>query len=193
MTTLWTTPLRGHCFCNACSYTLDPTREIPAAKLDAFIKEFKNNFISFWDHCTDCRRATTSLATAYFIIPLEYLVWSEGTEQHLKTYVSSNGDVERKFCRQCGTSFTYFRHSRPGGGIDITIGSLADEDLQKLEELGMTPTKLHVFWETGGIRWYQKEWLHGGKEYEPSLWLDGHVADEHAVQIDVDAELAKLK
>jgi hypothetical protein len=124
---------------------------------------------------------------------LEYLVWSPGSEQHLKTYVSSGGDVERKFCGNCGTTFTYFRKSRRVGSldiIDITIGSLAEEALNKLEELGMTPG-IHMFWETGGVHWHKKQCIHGVKENGAQLFRDSHRRKES--EVDVDAELAKLK
>ena len=167
-----TTRLRGHCLCGACSYTLDPSIPI---KSDSFVQTFGNNFFSCYDRpsppsrriigvdvqadCSQCRRATASLATAYFIVPTESLVWSEGSEAHLKTYLSSDGDVERRFCGDCGTPLTFYNRLRAAKRtdcVDVTIASLADEDLARLEELGVAPTQTHCWWESG-VEWYKRE------------------------------------
>ncbi|KAF8251142.1 hypothetical protein K440DRAFT_638379 [Wilcoxina mikolae CBS 423.85] len=185
----WNTPLHGHCFCNGCSYTLDPSR---ALQTEAFTKVFGGNIIAFHDHCTDCRRATTSLATAYFIIPTECIIWSDSSSQHLKTYVSSEGDVERQFCGQCGTALTFYQKSRAKRVecIDVTIASLSEEDLKRLDTLGLTPTGIHVWWGSG-IGWYKQECLLDAKENGIRAWSNGTVTEEF--KVDIDAEIAEAR
>jgi hypothetical protein len=60
MAALWTTPLRGHCHCNRCAYTLDPTRDVAASEMEPFIKEYGTNFVSFWDRSSSYSLAMPS-------------------------------------------------------------------------------------------------------------------------------------
>lgn len=144
--------------------------------------------------CSQCRRATASLATAYFIVPTEFLVWSEGSEAHLKTYLSSDGDVERRFCGDCGTPLTFYNHLRAAKRtdcVDVTIASLADEDLARLEELGVAPTQTHCWWESG-VEWYKRECLRDVKgNGVTAVWRTGSPTAESTVDLDAELERAK--
>jgi len=182
MTMKWTTPLRGHCFCKACEYTVDPNVALPD---DSFVKFVGKNYLSMYDHCQDCRRATSSMATAWLIVPTPYLVWSEASSKHLKTYVSSEGDVKRCFCGQCGTPFTYWQETRVKtmvDAIDITIPSLCEEDLQRLDELEMTPTATHYWWDSG-VGWYKAACLRSAEENGVWAYKLGARGEEHRVQL----------
>jgi hypothetical protein len=124
------------------------------------------------------------MATAWLVVPTPYLVWSEGSSKHLKTYVSSEGDVERCFCGQCGTSFTFWRKSRAKtlDAIDITIPSLCEEDLQRLDELGMAPTTTQCWWDSG-VGWYKVESLRSAEENGVRAYKQGSLKEEHRVQL----------
>ncbi|TGZ82250.1 hypothetical protein EX30DRAFT_219825 [Ascodesmis nigricans] len=158
----WTTPIRGHCFCNGCSYTIDPTLSIPLETKQHFKGRPGETlyFECLHDHCTSCRRASSNLSVPWLIFPPQWLSWAPGSSEHLKTFKSSNGDVERQFCGTCGTSFSYFRHSR-NLVIDINMATLSDRDLEKIEELGLVP-KRHGSW-SFGFKWWQKTFVDAAK------------------------------
>lgn len=142
----WDTPISGHCSCNRCTYTIDPN--IPTARKAPFPDG--SIFKGVYDHCTDCRRATSSLACAWLIIPTEWLVWStsspsSSSSSALKTYVK--GDTERTFCGECGTSLTFFNRAK-NVHVDVTIASLSEDVLARLSELGLEPAA-HFRWSSG--------------------------------------------
>lgn len=70
-------------------------------------------------------------------------------------YPSSRGEVERTFCGTCGTSFTYFRKTRPPY-VDVNMATLGEKDLEKVEELGLVPM-YHGRWGSG-VGWAQNIW-----------------------------------
>jgi hypothetical protein len=74
--------------------------------------------------------------------------------------------------------------------IDVTIASLSEEDVQRLDTLGLTPNRLHVWWGSG-IGWYQRECLQDAKENGMRAWSNGVLTDEF--KVDVDAEMAKAR
>ncbi|KAI5820417.1 Mss4-like protein [Pyronema omphalodes] len=173
--------LTGHCFCGQCTYTINPT--IPLSETQQrFITELGTNILPFHDHCSDCRRATSGLVTSYFIIPPPYISFDPNSP--LKTFRSSNGTVERTFCADCGTQLTYQRLSAQEylGTIDVTIGTLCERDLQRLDELGLTPTKLHVWW-ADGVRWYQREVVGSAEENKIRAFREGNLKPELEVEI----------
>lgn len=55
--------------------------------------------------------------------------------------------------------------------IDITLGTLVDEDLNALEELGLTP-EMHFHWE-GGLKWFQRQY----KDSKMGEWMKVKKAD----------------
>ena len=126
------------------------------------------------------------------MVPTEFLVWSEGSEAHLKTHLSSDEDVERKFCGDCGTPLTFYQLSRAAqltDCVDIIIASLADEDLARLEDLGIAPTRAHVWWESG-VEWHQRECLRDARGNGVAVLMTGGA---QASMVDLDAELEKAK
>lgn len=86
------------------------------------------------------------------------------TAAALKTYTRDNG-VKRTFCGECGTSFTYSSTALAETGelsVDVLLATLADEDLTRLEELGLKPAK-HLFWGSG-VACVKELVRHGGAD-----------------------------
>ena len=54
-------------------------------------------------HCDSCRRATGAPFTSFFGVPRDSVRWSG----MMTTYLSSAGQVARKFCTTCGTQMAY--------------------------------------------------------------------------------------
>ena len=68
-------------------------------------------------HCRMCQKATGSFFAALVGVPKTDLTWTRG---HAVTFQSSS-DVERGFCRDCGTPL--FFHHIPGKHVSISIGA----------------------------------------------------------------------
>lgn len=150
-TTSWMTPLRGHCSCGACSYTVDPRTPISTELQETLQKRWGALHESVIDHCSNCRRATSSLACAWLLFPSPWLEWTPGSSENLQTW--THGAVARTFCRICGTSFTGCARDRPII-TNVTISSLCEEDLKRLPALGLTPNT--HFWWLSGVGWVQE-------------------------------------
>lgn len=119
----------------------------------------------------------SSFFVQWLIFPIEWLQWTGDTQQHLKTWSrdsENHGTVERKFCGNCGTSFTYWRNKRREV-IDVALGTLCEEDLQRAPELGLKPTE-HSWW-AWGVKWVQETIRDGLPAYK-----NGYTKEEEKVE-----------
>ena len=71
-------------------------------------------------HCRMCQKAFGAYYGPLAALSLESVAWTRGVPAIFR----SSDQVERGFCRDCGTPLTY-RHL-PGGRIDVSLGSLDD-------------------------------------------------------------------
>lgn len=127
-------PITGSCFCGAVSY-----------QVDGKLRDARSC------HCSQCRKAFSSQASAFAAIEPTEFSWLSG-EQLLSTYESKKG-MGLQFCKICSSSLvgTY-----KGEVFGITLGCVdGDPEI----ELGM-----HIFvdskasWETiaEGVPQYKK-------------------------------------
>lgn len=77
--------------------------------------------------------------------------------------------MERMFCGDCGTSFTYYRYSR-GLVVDVNLATVCEEQLGSLEEWGVAP-KRHGGW-CWGVDWWKGGFVDAaeGKGRELLAW-----------------------
>ncbi|KAL7275091.1 hypothetical protein RUND412_001993 [Rhizina undulata] len=193
----WRKPLTGHCSCKASTYTLNPTLPLSPTLLQTMTTAWGQPYFTFFDRICpppiptsltntpkdrrSCRRSTTSLFTAWLILPTAWLSFSP--DSPIKTYVSSSGNVHRTFCGECGTSFTYWARDRAEkvDVMDVTIASLCEDDLWNLPEiLGCSEDegrimRDHMWWDEG-IRWVQRDIVdRGGTKRKVSAYKDGYL------------------
>ena len=71
-------------------------------------------------HCRMCQKAFGGFFGPLVSVPSEGLEWTRGEP----AYFQSSVNIERGFCRDCGTPLTY-RHSQ---GIEVAIGSFDNRD-----------------------------------------------------------------
>lgn len=76
--------LTGECFCGAVAYRID--RPLSAARSC---------------HCSRCRKAFSSAASAYALVEPGSLTWTRG-EELLTSYVGAHG-AGKQFCQRCGS------------------------------------------------------------------------------------------
>ena len=75
----------GECFCGAIKYAVNsPLRDARSC------------------HCSRCRKAFSSQASAYALVDPEEFEWTSG-EERLTTYQSGNG-FGLQFCSRCGST-----------------------------------------------------------------------------------------
>lgn len=79
--------ITGQCFCGAVTYRVDG--ELSSARSC---------------HCSQCRRAFGSAASAYALVPDGAFSWLEG-ESLLTSYVGRHG-AGKQFCSRCGSMLT---------------------------------------------------------------------------------------
>ena len=77
--------LHGGCFCGAVSY-----------KISGALKDARSC------HCSRCRKAFSSQASAYALVDPEDFTWQRG-EELLTTYLNNNGSG-LQFCSKCGST-----------------------------------------------------------------------------------------
>ncbi len=75
-------------------------------------------------HCESCRRQTSSPVTSFFTIYEKDMMFHG--DKSIGTYISSK-DVERGFCKQCGSPIYYMNNSR-AGEIDLYAMTLDDPE-----------------------------------------------------------------
>ncbi|MGV1792448.1 GFA family protein [Rhizobium lusitanum] len=71
-------------------------------------------------HCRMCQKQFGSFFSALVTAPDDGLEWTRGAP----TYFQSSVNIERGFCKNCGTPMTY-RHP---GGLEIAIGAFDERD-----------------------------------------------------------------
>ncbi|QND50043.1 GFA family protein [Rhizobium lusitanum] len=71
-------------------------------------------------HCRMCQKQFGSFFSALVTAPDGNLEWTRGEP----TYFQSSVNIERGFCKNCGTPLTY-RHP---GGVEIAIGAFDERD-----------------------------------------------------------------
>jgi hypothetical protein len=108
-------PLGGECFCGAVAYRIDGP--LSAARAC---------------HCSRCRKAFSSAASAYAQIEPGSLRWVRG-EELLTSYVGSHG-AGKQFCRVCGSMLCGIVAGEVHG---IALGCLDDDPGIELE--------MHIF------------------------------------------------
>ncbi|ENN86304.1 hypothetical protein RHSP_35466 [Rhizobium freirei PRF 81] len=71
-------------------------------------------------HCRMCQKQFGNFFSALVTAPDEGLEWTRGEP----TYFQSSVNIDRGFCKNCGTPLTY-RHP---GGLEIAIGAFDERD-----------------------------------------------------------------
>ncbi|QIW97439.1 hypothetical protein AMS68_002957 [Peltaster fructicola] len=129
--------LRGSCACERNQYQI----ELPIASTALASV--------FFDNSAQSRRPQASPVTAWLRIPLDFYhsftIAQFADETHAsirRTYTtalspSTIRTTRRQFCGYCGTHLTAFDESQLGTAelIDVTLGSLLDESLDRLQTL----------------------------------------------------------
>ena len=85
-------------------------------------------------HCRMCQRATGNFFQPLVGVPLDRLAWTAGEPATFR----SSEQVDRGFCRDCGTPLFY--RYLPGGHVSLNIGTFDDPDAEPLlirEECGL--------------------------------------------------------
>ncbi len=93
-------------------------------------------------HCESCRRQTSSPITSFFSIYEKDMMFHG--DKSIGTYQSS-ADVERGFCKECGTPIYYMNKTR-AGEIDLYAASLDNPENYK--------PQFHYHWDE------KLSWLH---------------------------------
>lgn len=99
------TPITGECFCGAVSYEVTgPLRDARSC------------------HCSRCRKAFSSQASAYAVVDPQHFRWLTG-EDRLTTYAGGHG-FGLRFCSTCGSTLCGTFQDQVHG---ITLGCLNDD------------------------------------------------------------------
>ena len=85
-------------------------------------------------HCSMCRKVHGAAFGTYARVNDAEFAWTQG-EGDIATYRSSQ-DVQRTFCRRCGSTLQFIRESRPEG-FALAMGTLDDDP-------GVRPSR-HIF------------------------------------------------
>jgi hypothetical protein len=85
-------------------------------------------------HCSMCRKAHGAAFGTYARVKRADFVWTSG-EGDIASY-RSTPDVQRTFCKRCGSTLQFIRESRPEG-FAVAMGTLDDDP-------GVRPS-LHIF------------------------------------------------
>jgi hypothetical protein len=118
--------ITGECFCGALSY------EINGALMDARSC-----------HCSRCRKAFSSQASAYAVVNHEEFNWLTG-EAHLSAFVSEQG-AGIAFCSICGSTLVGLFDGKVHG---VTLGCINGDSEVELQRHIFTGSKAN--WETIG-------------------------------------------
>jgi hypothetical protein len=92
-------------------------------------------------HCSRCRKAFSSQASAYALVKPQHFSWVEG-EHLLTSYVGAHG-YGLQFCRQCGSTLTGVANGEVHG---VTLGCVNGDPNIKLERHIHVASK--ASWET---------------------------------------------
>ncbi len=134
-------PLTGGCLCGAIRY------EITAEPIGV------NHC-----HCSICRRAAGAPFITWVTIAGDAFTFTSGTP----AYFQSTPDVQRGFCRDCGTTLTYANITHPEEA-DITAATLDDPELVTPED--------HI-WTGSMVSWLKFD--DGLPRLEGSHWQHGY-------------------
>lgn len=93
----------GGCQCGAVRYRAEPVART-----------------SHLCHCRMCQKAVGNFAAALISVPRDALIWTRGEP----AWFASSDQVQRGFCRACGTPLAYSYHSSKH--LCVTTGSLDD-------------------------------------------------------------------
>ena len=97
--------LTGECFCGEITY-----------KIDGTLRDARSC------HCSRCRKAFSSQASAYALVDSSEFRWVSGTE-FLTTYASQKG-FGLQFCKKCGSTLCGIYQNEIHG---ITLGCLNED------------------------------------------------------------------
>lgn len=116
--------ITGECFCGAVRY-----------QVEGKLKDARSC------HCSKCRKAFSSQASAYALVEPDTFIWLSG-EEYLTTYTGKQG-AGKQFCRVCGSMLTGVFDGKVHG---VALGCLNGDPDVKLA--------MHIFvaskaaWET---------------------------------------------
>lgn len=108
----------GRCLCGAVRYAFDEAQVLWRG----------------YCHCESCRRATGAPVSAYFGVAEGFWRWTGTCEARV---FRSSPDVERRFCRRCGSPVSYSSRRFPGE-MHFHVSTLDDPSSFQPE--------FHVFW-----------------------------------------------
>lgn len=97
--------LTGECFCGEIKYEIDGTLQDARSC-----------------HCSRCRKAFSSQASAYALVNPHEFSWVCGKE-NLTTYASQQG-FGLQFCKKCGTTLCGIYHNEIHG---VTLGCINED------------------------------------------------------------------
>lgn len=97
--------LTGECFCGEVKY-----------EIDGILRDARSC------HCSRCRKAFSSQASAYALVTPSDFRWVCGTER-LTSYVGEHG-FGLQFCNQCGSTLCGIYHNQIHG---ITLGCINED------------------------------------------------------------------
>jgi len=127
--------LRGSCSCGRNRYVI----EIPQSSTEGAQIVFDNSNLQ--------RRLQAAPFCAWLVVPLDwyssatYAYFPDESHNSIRRTFTSFPDTtsRRQFCGYCGTPLTTWndRSLHEANNISVTLGSLLDEDLGKLENLGL--------------------------------------------------------
>jgi hypothetical protein len=99
-------------------------------------------FDAGWCHCRTCQLSSGAPAMVFATVRAGDFIFSEGAEK-VRTFKSSHFG-SRRFCGECGTSFTMEVDHQPET-VDFTLASLDDP--------GAVAPGFHIFW-SSKVAWF---------------------------------------
>lgn len=79
----------------------------------------------------------------------------EKPEEIFKRFDSSE-KAWRHFCGFCGSQLTWCnKNNEETGWMDVAIGALSEESLERLPEAGLKPDT-HIYWGSG-VKWFKED------------------------------------
>lgn len=142
-------PLRD--FCRSPRHTMDLVRGSCSCGRNTYIVEIPDNSKQlaqvFFDNSSSNRRYLASPITAWLRVPFSWFhsttfsFFPDETHRTIRrTFVSPfDSNSRRSFCGYCGTQLSQWQDDSNDSVdfINLTIGSLIDEDVERLEDLGL--------------------------------------------------------
>ncbi|KAI8933826.1 hypothetical protein NX059_009528 [Plenodomus lindquistii] len=150
--------LHGSCACGRNRYVV----EMPAGRVQQAELRYDNTVAS--------RLISASPATIVLRVPLDWYTSAtfaqhadESRQQIQRSFVSPFAPhTRRKFCGYCGTQLSSWteRTSDDAEHISLTVGSLLDEDQERLRDLGLLPSSessdLPASPRSAGAPWFEE-------------------------------------